>query len=286
MKTITAFTMLAAGVSGASIILRADTPTPAGQGLQKPSAFPVFGQIKSQGCYSSLGVDLNLMDGVEYPTIGGCAEKTCQAQGFKVAASSAGTQCFCGNKLPPKSALVDDSLCNVPCSGYPFEACGDINGTIFTVYNTGKSVTVEISPDESPKPSSTPPASKDSSAPTAPPATVTKITPETNSPGGGGGSNTAGIAAGVVIGVLAIAGIVGGILFYLRRKRNREIEEEHRRNAAVNSFMNGGKPPGSSGGLSSSDSRIDPVMAQRRSSTGSIADNEDYSRKILRVTNA
>lgn len=60
----------------------------------------------------------------------------------------------------------------------------------------------------------------------------------------------------------------------------------HRRNAAVNSFISGGKPPSSSGGLSMSDARLDPVIAHRRMSDGSIADNEDYSRRILRVTNA
>lgn len=87
---------------------------------------------------------------------------------------------------------------------------------------------------------------------------------------------------GVVVAVVAVAGAIGGVFFYLRRKRNKEIEEEHRRNAAVNSFI-GHKPPGSSGGLSITDARLDPVMAQRRLSDGSIADNHDYSRKILRV---
>lgn len=67
----------------------------------------------------------------------------------------------------------------------------------------------------------------------------------------------------------------------MRRKRNQEIEEEHRRNAAVNAFI--GKPPRSSGGTSTTDSRMDPVMAHRRMSDGSIADNQDYSRRILRV---
>lgn len=65
----------------------------------------------------------------------------------------------------------------------------------------------------------------------------------------------------------------------MRRKRNQAIEEEHRRNAAVNSFIGGGH---SSGG-SVTDARLDPIMAQRRMSDGSIADNEDYSRRILRV---
>lgn len=93
----------------------------------------------------------------------------------------------------------------------------------------------------------------------------------------------AGIVAGVVVGVVVVAAILGGIFFYMRMKRNREIEEDHRRNAAVNAFM-GGKPPGSSGGYSmEADTRLDPVMAQRRLSSGSIADNQDYSRRILRV---
>lgn len=93
--------------------------------------------------------------------------------------------------------------------------------------------------------------------------------------------NVGGIVAGVVVGVVALLAIAGGLAFWWRRRVNREIEEEHRRNAAVNAFM---KPPGSSGGYSlENDTRLDPVMAQRRLSSGSIADNQDYSRRILRV---
>lgn len=119
------------------------------------------------------------------------------------------------------------------------------------------------------------------------PDTIETITassePDSNS---SSGPNVAGIAAGVVVGVVCVSGIIGGIFFWLRRKRNAEIEEEHRRNAAVNAFISGGgKPPSSSGGLSMSDSRLDPVM-NRRMSDGSIADNQDYSRRILRVRNA
>lgn len=96
-------------------------------------------------------------------------------------------------------------------------------------------------------------------------------------------TNATGIIAGVVVGVVVVAACFGGLFFWMRQKRNREIEEEHRRNAAVNAFM-GGKPPGSSGGYSmEADTRLDPVMAQRRLSSGSIADNQDYSRRILRV---
>jgi cell wall integrity and stress response component len=99
----------------------------------------------------------------------------------------------------------------------------------------------------------------------------------------GGSTNTAGIAAGVVVGVVGVSAILGGLFFFMRRRRNRELEEKHRRNAAISTFFPG-KPPSSSGGYSVSDARLDPVMAQRRVSNGSIADNEDYSRKILRVS--
>ena len=99
-----------------------------------------------------------------------------------------------------------------------------------------------------------------------------------------GKNNVAGIVAGTVVGIVVLAAALGGGYLYMRRRRNREIEEEHRRNAAVSAFI--GKPPGSSGGMSMTDSRMDPVLAHRRMSDGSIADNQDYSRRILRVTNA
>jgi cell wall integrity and stress response component len=100
-----------------------------------------------------------------------------------------------------------------------------------------------------------------------------------------GGASKAGIAAGVVVGLIAIAAIAGGAFIFFRNKQRREVEEEYRRNAAINEFTQGGKHPGSSAGDSSfSDMRLDPaVMAQRRMSDGSIADNQDYSRRILKV---
>jgi cell wall integrity and stress response component len=92
--------------------------------------------------------------------------------------------------------------------------------------------------------------------------------------------NTAGIAAGVVVGVVGLAAIIGGVWFFLRRRRQRQAEEDYRRNAAgVNDFINGGKASASS----MNDSRIDPSFMDRRQSNGSIADNEDYSRRILKV---
>lgn len=92
--------------------------------------------------------------------------------------------------------------------------------------------------------------------------------------------NTAGIAAGVVVGVVGLAAIIGGVWFFMRRRRQRQAEEDYRRNAAgVSDFINGGKTSASS----MNDSRIDPSFMDRRQSNGSIADNEDYSRRILKV---
>jgi hypothetical protein len=128
-------------------------------------------------------------------------------------------------------------------------------------------------------------SSSKSSSTTAPrsstAAATTSATPsKTASSDSGSKPNTAGIAAGVVVGVVGLAAIIGGVWFFLRRRRQRQAEEDYRRNAAgVNDFINGGKTSASS----MNDSRIDPSFMDRRQSNGSIADNEDYSRRILKV---
>ncbi|KAL8404709.1 hypothetical protein RB594_009539 [Gaeumannomyces avenae] len=281
MQCFTIATAVVALFAGAVI---ADPPTP-GQtekGLQRKPMRPIPNDATVHGCYSS-GAGLQLVDkAVKFNTMGECGVKICNVMGYKVGASYQGTQCWCGNTYPPGSKLVDDKQCNIPCPGYDWDACG--GPSAFTVYNTGidlygvenatETVSSTTSSSATPKPTE--------SAADAAPVQTTSAPPESSNSGSG---NTAAIAAGVVVGVLALAAAAGGLWFLLRRRRNREIEEEHRRNAAVNAFIHGNKP-GSSGGVSMTDSRMDPVMAQRRMSDGSIADNQDYSRRILRVTNA
>lgn len=87
--------------------------------------------------------------------------------------------------------------------------------------------------------------------------------------------NTAGVAAAAVVGVLAIIGISIGVWFLIRKRRRQKVEEEYRKSAAIRGYTQ--KP--------ASDHRLDPGMVQRRDSVGSIADNQDYSRRILKVTN-
>ena len=90
----------------------------------------------------------------------------------------------------------------------------------------------------------------------------------------GKSSNTAGIAAGVVVGVVVICAIAGGLFFFLRNRKRRAVEEKFHRNS-VNTLV---MP------TNMSDARLEPsVMMQRRQSDGSIADNRDYSRRILKV---
>lgn len=87
-------------------------------------------------------------------------------------------------------------------------------------------------------------------------------------------SNTASIAAGVVVGVVAICALSGGLFFFLRNRKRRAMEEEFHRNSATTFATNSNM----------SDARLEPsVMMQRRQSDGSIADNQDYSRRILKV---
>jgi cell wall integrity and stress response component len=93
------------------------------------------------------------------------------------------------------------------------------------------------------------------------------------------GPSIAGIAAGVVVGVGVLGIIIGSAFFFIRRRNRKAVEREYRRNAAI-SFA----PSKTASTGSMNDSRWDgEYMAQRRQSNGSIAEDEDFSRRILKV---
>ncbi|KAI6363655.1 hypothetical protein MCOR25_005833 [Pyricularia grisea] len=276
---------LLCAVSGAAVgtpVLEAraaTTSTSSAWAVERPSERPVANDPRVQGCFSSAG-DLTFIQTVEFNSRDSCPKAICMNKlGKNVGGTIRGNECWCGDKYPPKSSLVDDKECDAACTGYGQEACG--GDKVWTIYNTGKQAYgVDSMPDET---------KNNTQTTDAPKAVATSATPSSTpstAPQSSGGSNTAGIAAGVVVGVVALAAIAGGAWFLYRKRRNQALEEEHRRNAAVNAFIHGNKPPSSSGGVSLTDSRMDPQMAQRRMSDGSIADNQDYSRRILRVTNA
>jgi cell wall integrity and stress response component len=259
--------------------LLAASPLVSAVGKQKAPQQPVLGTDTVHGCYSSKGSMTKEGSG-QFMSQGYCAT-ACRKIKKPVGATSS-SDCFCGDKYPPKSTLTKDENCSEPCPGFDEDACGGLD--TFTVYNIG--VRVSVAEEEDPSSSSS--AGPDKTTAASTPVTVTDTPTASSDPkeSEGGSTNTVGIAVGVVVGLLVVGAIGGAVFFVFRRKRNAEIEEEHRRNAAVNAFIAGGKPPSSSGGLSLSDQRLDPVIAHRRQSDGSIADNEDYSRRILRVTNA
>ncbi|KAH9214972.1 hypothetical protein DL95DRAFT_141601 [Leptodontidium sp. 2 PMI_412] len=251
----------------------------------------------SQGCFSSsTGMIFN--DTLQYNSRGSCGDN-CYALQYATFAMTNSSYCYCGENLPPASTKVDNSKCTIGCPGFGSELCGARG--YWSVYITGMTTDVTNAAAAA---SDTAKSSSASATSTAKPSVVTvggqtvvvtagsdatnSASSSAKSSSGGGGPSKAGIAAGVVVGVLAIAAIAGGLFLFMRNRKRKEIEEEYKRNAAVSSFIAGGKPPTSSGGASSfNDMRLDPaVMAQRRMSDGSIADNQDYSRRILKVTNA
>ncbi|KAL7911014.1 hypothetical protein GGI35DRAFT_332455 [Trichoderma velutinum] len=265
--------------------------------LQVPSAPPVPNAPRSQGCWSSKGNMTQATSVVSTDVSSGSCNKYCIQQKFFVAATQ-GDTCFCGLAYPPDGDQVEDSKCAFPCPAYPLEACGQLGHPgFFSVYNTGVNInpafyeppSSSTSSSSSSSTSTTSSASENSSSassPSGPASQSAEATPTDAPTDSKKKTNVAGIAAGTVVGVVVLGGLLGAAFFTMRRRRNAEIEEEHRRNAAVNAFINGSKPPSTSGSISMTDSRLDPIMAHRRLSDGSIADNEDYSRRILRVTNA
>lgn len=283
MKTTT---FLSVAFVAASQILGvyAASSTTASAPTQSPSTVPIENQLTSHGCYKS-GGNLTVAKGVSFVSSGSCYNH-CKEKEYNVMGLYT-TNCYCGNVYPPDDDLVSDSKCSYGCPGYDKEACGGLGG-YYSIFNTGLQVDVDSMPAESTSSSSSAASSSTSTSASSSTADSVASTTaaSTDTSEKKGGTNTAAIAAGSVVGVVALAGIVGAAVFFVRRRRNAEIEEEHRRNAAVNAFINGSKPPGSSGSISMTDSRLDPVMAHRRLSDGSIADNQDYSRRILRVTNA
>lgn len=281
---------VSAAVNPTKVLARAPDATTEQQGKQSPSLPPVPNALKPQGCFGADGNFTLVTQEIDLAS-GSCYE-VCKAKKKNVMALHGG-QCMCGSYYPPEKSLVSDKKCNYPCPFYPQEACGGLgNPGYWSVFNTGLDMNVENLPepeeddDKKSKTSSvaSTTAAESTAGPTAPAATETQgedeDQPEEEKKSG---PNTAGIAAGVVVGVAVIAGGIGGFFFWMRRRRNAEIEEDHRRNAAVNAFISGSKPPSSHGSISMTDSRLDPVLAHRRMSDGSIADNEDYSRRILRV---
>jgi len=262
MKSRSTTALLWAAIPALVMASAAPQPTVALKTLVLAACYSSSDPLESQGPYT-------------YQSSGYCQKLCVETFNKPVMGLSEGSDCWCGDKLPANSTKVENSKCDAPCAGFDKEKCGGHG--YYQVYLTGTQNFVD-----SVDASSTPSGSK--SAPTSVVtvggSTVTVVNGSSTPTGKSSGSK-AGIAAGAVVGIIAVAAIIGGTWFFLRARKRRAVEEEYRRNATINSFI---QKPGSTSSIS--DSRLEPsVMMQRRMSDGSIADNQDYSRRILKVTN-
>ena len=254
------------------------------------------------GCYSSAGA-LSKSDSFTYQSYGHCQEQCIPKSGqnpHAVMGLNQGSDCWCGSALPPDSDKVDDERCNTPCTGFNTDNCG--GDKTFSVHLTGYDDTVGTasgsdntfsdSSSNSDSPSSLTGAG--STTVSQQPSVITKAgetivvtapgqVDATSQPSGEkGGSNKVGIAVGVVVGVVALCALVGGGIFFIRHRKRKAVEEEYRRNQAINNFVHSDKPQSKGGSIS--DQRLDPAVIHRRQSDGSIADELDFSRRILQVS--
>lgn len=134
--------------------------------------------------------------------------------------------------------------------------------------------------------------------PNAGQAQETSNTTPTPTPSQGTSTGTkVGIAVGIVVAVLVLAAGVGfGVFYFLKKKRSEYGGSQAgagslNRNNTNHSYSTSGGFAGNGGVYgrtgSVNDSRLDPGMVEtRRGSVGSMFDDsEDYSRRVLKVTN-
>lgn len=277
-----AFAVLALWLASDSAVAGPD-PEPVAVAAAAATTSLVLRAMEYKGCYNSSD---GLTDYGPYTwQSSGWCQKVCVGKNFKVLGLWKGSDCFCGDVVPPASALVDDSQCNSGCYGINTQMCGGKNA--YGIFLTGLdsdpptySSSVASSTTTSTSQSST--SAETTHAVTKPGGETIIVTePVTSVPDKkGGGSNTAAIAAGVVVGVVGLCAIVGALFFVYRYKKRKAVEEEYRRNAMMNNY------PKSAPDFATNDSRFDrEFLAQRRQSNGSIDDDQDFSRRILQVTN-
>ena len=236
--------------------------------------------ITTLGCYQHPDPLVEQGD-YTFQTSGYC-QTQCVAMNKPVMAITGGSTCYCGDELPALDQEVSDDKCDSPCNGFDQENCGGLG--YWQLYLTGLTADVQTAANSTSSTAASPTEGSQGATSTQP-SVITKagetvvVTASAAANSKSSGPNKVAIAVGVVVGVIGVAAIAGGILLFMRRKRNREIEEEHRRNAAVSSFIGSQKSD-----KSSTDQRLDPsIYSHRRQSIGSIADERDFSRRILQV---
>jgi cell wall integrity and stress response component len=258
----------------------ADSGTPT---IKNPITTPTVTKAASAmttiGCFET-GLPLENHGPYKFQSPGNC-QLVCLQLNKDVMGLSDGENCWCGDEIPAKEWQTKNETCSTSCAGDDTTLCGGKNVLWVVLTGNTRNQVDYFQPSSS---SSSVPAKTSSPAETQTAAASATVSP-TSAPQQDDKPNTVAIAVGVVVGILALAAILFGVWFLLRRKRQQQAEEDYRRNAAnVNAFVGSGKQLHTSNS-SMNDSRLDPSFIDRRQSNGSIADNEDYSRRILKVTN-
>ena len=243
--------------------------------------------VQTLGCYTSLDNTFVNQGSYTFQTSGYC-QIICTNQFKNVMATSQGSNCWCGDHIPAQSAITSNSSCNSPCNGYDQEDCG--GDSAYTVYLSGLSTDVDVDGSSSNSAKATPTSNGSSSSGESPSVitkagqTIVVTASSTANSHSGGGTSKVGIAVGVVVGVLAIAAIIGGLVFVMKQRRKKAVEDEHKRMVANTEFLR--QKSGKSETSSTTDNRLDQAatFTHRRQSIGSIADENDFSRRILQVS--
>jgi cell wall integrity and stress response component len=88
------------------------TPTATPTGIRTPTY---------AGCFSQ-SVPLIWHGPYIYQALGNC-QMICDDLQNLVLGLGNGTDCWCGDYLPPENSKVSDDQCNTPCAGYPQDTC-------------------------------------------------------------------------------------------------------------------------------------------------------------------
>ncbi|KAJ5134586.1 Carbohydrate-binding WSC subgroup [Penicillium atrosanguineum] len=257
-----------------------------------------------------------------YQSNGAC-EDTCADYALGVLQ---GKKCWCSNVAPSTDSRESVSDCDTGCPGYPADSCGSAakgvwayvkisgNSISSTESNSGttSSSTTTTSSASTTDPSTTNNVVKETTNASGQVRTVTVAAAVSTSgldtsdkSTDGGSSLSGGSIAGIVIGVLGGIALVGALIFmiFFYRKRARSAspipsQDMADRTSQGSSFIRGVFPQGHTQEMSGSSSlgrkhtftdnrmKADIYPNGPRDSSVSLQDNEDYSRPVLRVTNA
>jgi len=230
--------------------------------------------------------------------------------------------CWCSNYTPDEDTQVDLKKCDIKCPAFPDEYCGGRGGLFGYVELKMQAPSGTKGPDDSKTTTDDDPSSTSMVQTLTTDGTIKTVTVLPTGSDGADGSDGgadgrsgngmgAGPIAGIVIGVVGAIAIVAGIAFFFFRRRKRNQADGYKGDPSVRGnssdrmgsahpemTMGGGTSPNSAamGGSNRNstlaiDPRMDPFKQGlygrngSRESVGSLRDDHDYSRRILRATN-